>query len=40
MSGIFVLVVALILLVIAVYNLYSYIRERRHSSLPTKKLKR
>lgn len=40
MSGIFVLVVALILLVIAVYNLYSYIRERRHSSLPTKKPKR
>ncbi|MEL0553203.1 MULTISPECIES: small membrane protein [Enterobacteriaceae] len=40
MSGIIVLVVALILLVLAVYNLYSYIRERRHSTLPTKKNKR
>ncbi|HHG8774858.1 hypothetical protein EDF73_11042 [Raoultella sp. BIGb0138] len=40
MSGIIVLIVALILLVIAAYNLVSYIRERRQSSLPTKKTKR
>ena len=36
MSGIIVLVVALILLVLAVYNLYSYIRERRHSTADEK----
>lgn len=40
MSGIIALVAALILLVLAVYNLYSYIRDHRHSSLPTKKHKR
>ncbi|WP_434668826.1 small membrane protein [Klebsiella sp. B345] len=40
MSGIIALVAALILLVLAAYNLYSYIRDRRHSSLPTKKHKR
>jgi hypothetical protein len=40
MSGIAVLIVALKLLVIAVYNLISYVRERRQSSLPSKKNKR
>ncbi|WP_434641363.1 small membrane protein [Klebsiella sp. I138] len=40
MSGIIVLIVAFILLVIAAYNLVSYIRDRRQSSLPTKKSKR
>jgi uncharacterized protein YpuA (DUF1002 family) len=36
MSGIIVLIVALLLLVIAAYNLVSYIRDRRQSGLPTK----
>ncbi|WP_411195656.1 small membrane protein [Raoultella planticola] len=40
MSGIIVLIVALLLLVIATYNLVSYIRDRRQSGLPTKKSKR
>ncbi|MGE0970629.1 small membrane protein [Klebsiella sp. WOUb02] len=40
MSGIAVLIVALILLVIAIYNLISYVRERRQSNLPSKKDKR
>ncbi|MEZ2452695.1 small membrane protein, partial [Raoultella planticola] len=40
MSGIIVLIVALLLLVIAAYNLVSYIRDRRQSGLPTKKSKR
>jgi septation ring formation regulator EzrA len=40
MSGIIVLIVALLLLVIAAYNLVSYIRDRRQSELPTKKSKR
>ncbi|MEC5702503.1 small membrane protein [Klebsiella variicola] len=34
MSGIITLVIALILLVAAVYNLISYIRDRRSASLP------
>ncbi len=33
------LIVALLLLVIAAYNLVSYIRDRRQSGLPTKKIK-
>ncbi|HDH1431472.1 small membrane protein [Klebsiella quasipneumoniae] len=37
MSGIITLVIALIL---AVYNLISYIRDRRSASLPSKKNKR
>ncbi|MBZ7064773.1 small membrane protein [Klebsiella oxytoca] len=37
MSGIAVLIVALILLIAAIYNLFSYVRERRQSSLPSKK---
>ncbi|STW39538.1 Uncharacterised protein [Klebsiella pneumoniae] len=37
MSGIITLVIALILLVAAVYNLISYIRDRRSASLPSKK---
>ena len=40
MSGIAVLIVALILLIAAIYNLFSYVRERRQSSLPIKKNKR
>ena len=36
MSGIITLVIALILLVAAVYNLISYIRDRRSASLPVK----
>ncbi|VGE40227.1 Uncharacterised protein [Klebsiella pneumoniae] len=40
MSGIITLVIALILLVAAVYNLISYIRDRRSASLPSKKTKR
>lgn len=40
MSGIAVLIVALILLIAAIYNLFSYARERRQSSLPSKKNKR
>lgn len=36
MSGIITLVIALILLVAAVYNLISYIRDRRSASLPSK----
>ncbi|EOF4704773.1 MULTISPECIES: small membrane protein [Klebsiella] len=40
MSGIAVLIVALILLVAAIYNLVSYFRDRRQSSLPSKKTKR
>jgi len=40
MSGIITLVIALILLVAAVYNLISYIRDRRNASLPSKKTKR
>ncbi|EMM2469031.1 small membrane protein [Raoultella ornithinolytica] len=40
MSGIIVLIVALLLLVIAAYNLVSYIHDRRQSGLPTKKSKR
>ncbi len=39
MSGIITLVIALILLVAAVYNLISYIRDRRSASLPSKKKK-
>ncbi|HID6216206.1 TPA: small membrane protein [Klebsiella oxytoca] len=31
---------ALILLIAAIYNLFSYVRERRQSSLPSKKNKR
>lgn len=37
MSGIAVLIVALILLIAAIYNLFSNVRERRQSSLPSKK---
>ncbi|EML2224307.1 MULTISPECIES: small membrane protein [Klebsiella] len=37
MSGIVALLMALVLLVIAIYSLVSYIRERRHSGLPSKK---
>ena len=37
MSGIAVLIVALIA---AIYNLFSYVRERRQASLPSKKTKR
>ena len=40
MSGIAVLIVALILLIAAIYNLFSYVRERRQASLPSKKTKR
>ena len=40
MSGIAVLIVALILLIAAIYNLFSYVRERRQPSLPRKKTKR
>ena len=40
MSGIITLVIALILLVAAVYNLISYIRDRRSDSLPSKKTTR
>lgn len=40
MSGIISLLMALVLLVVAVYSLISYIRERRHSGLPSKKDKR
>ena len=40
MSGIITLVIALILLVAAVYNLIPYIRDRRSASLPSKKTKR
>ncbi|WP_281114175.1 small membrane protein [Klebsiella pneumoniae] len=40
MSGIITLVIALILLVAAVYNLISYNRDRRSASLPSKKTKR
>ncbi len=40
MSGIITLVISLILLVAAVYNLISYIRDRRSASLPSKKTKR
>ncbi|HDX8873907.1 TPA: small membrane protein [Klebsiella oxytoca] len=40
MSGIAVLIVALILLIAAIYNLFSYVRERRQSSLSSKKNKR
>ncbi|MGN2425504.1 small membrane protein [Klebsiella electrica] len=40
MSGIIVLIVALLLLVIAAYSLVSYIRDRRQSGLPIKKSKR
>jgi len=40
MSGIITLVIALILLVAAVYNLISYIRDRRSASLPSKKTRR
>ncbi len=36
MSGIITTVIALILLVAAVYNLISYIRDRRSASLPSK----
>lgn len=36
MSGIAVLIVALILLIAAIYNLFSYVRERRQASLPSK----
>lgn len=37
MSGIAALLIALVLLVVAIYSLLSYIRERRHSGLPSKK---
>lgn len=37
MSGIVALLMALVLLVIAIYSLVSYIRERRLSGLPSKK---
>lgn len=40
MSGIAALLIALVLLVVAIYSLLSYIRERRHSGLPSKKGKR
>ncbi|YAZ33572.1 small membrane protein [Klebsiella pneumoniae] len=40
MSGIITLVIALILLVAAVYNIIYYIRDRRSASLPSKKTKR
>ncbi|EKZ5283992.1 small membrane protein [Klebsiella aerogenes] len=40
MSGIAALLIALFLLVVAIYSLLSYIRERRHSGLPSKKDKR
>lgn len=40
MSGIITLVISLILLVAAVYNLISYIRDRCSASLPSKKTKR
>lgn len=40
MSGIAVLIVALILLIAAIYNIFSYVRERRQASLPSKKTKR
>ena len=40
MSGIITLVIALILLVAAVYNLTSSFLDRRSASLPSKKTKR
>ncbi|EPP5301970.1 small membrane protein [Klebsiella aerogenes] len=40
MSGIAALLIALVLLVVAIYSLLSYIRERHHSGLPSKKDKR
>lgn len=40
MSGIAALLIALVLLVVAIYSLLSYIRERSHSGLPSKKDKR
>lgn len=40
MSEIAVLIVALILLVTAIYNLISYLRDRRQTSLPREKTKR
>ncbi|QGN37973.1 small membrane protein [Klebsiella oxytoca] len=39
MSGIALLIVALILLATAAYNLFTYVRERRQSTLPSKKTK-
>ncbi|MEW5284581.1 small membrane protein [Klebsiella michiganensis] len=40
MSGIALLILALILLIAAIYNLFSYVRERRQTNLPSKKTKR
>lgn len=40
MSGIAALVIVLVLLVVAIYSIISYIRERRRSTLPVKKNKR
>ncbi|MBZ6975453.1 small membrane protein [Klebsiella grimontii] len=39
MSGIAVLIVALILLIAAIYNVLSYVRELQQASLPRKKTK-